>query len=428
MTAVITPQELHARYQNTFGRASGYLPRNPVAIDEFHKGLAQRAADLKEDLDSTVQDLANLIDSDGIVRMYASQMINEVPEEHRHIRSVDELVQYLNVIVTWAPSYNRDPLKQIFLPMSALFGYMRLTPSGTVLFRNQAFGEKLQKILKRWCHYLNSPESKHVLNSRDWFSQPAIELNKLYEYQCWDRQNEDHWGFTSFNDFFHRPIKDDFRALAGKDDPSVIVAPNDGTVYNIQRGVPRQADFWLKGQPYSLENMLHGPECGFEYVQKFVGGDVYQSFLSVNSFHRWNIPVDGTIRHLEIVPGLMFSHVESASPDPTTFTHSQGYQSNVNTRGLAFIETGPELGNRMVCAVVIGMEEVSSIEWRKGLKVGDPVKKGDELGYFSYGGSSMALVFQPGIVDEFTVPLNNPDLHPDDGPTVFVRSQIARAV
>ncbi|MCC3768390.1 phosphatidylserine decarboxylase family protein [Streptomyces sp. UNOC14_S4] len=423
--AAITAQELHSRYQNTFGRVGGYLPRNPLAIDEFQKSLAPRAVDLKDDLAKSVREFAEFIHSDGIARMYVSQMIDEVPEEHRHIRSIDDLIQYLNVVVGWAPSYDRDPQKLIALPMSALFGYMRLTKSGHVAFRLPQFNDALRKVMDTWYQYLNSAESTHVLNTRNWFSQPAIELNKLYEYECWDHRGEDYWGFTSFNDFFHRRIKlDEFRQLAGEGDPSVITAPADGTVYNMARGVARSDEFWLK-EVYSLENMLWGPQCGSEYVSKFVGGDVYQSFLSVNSFHRWNVPVDGTIKHLEKVPGLMFSHLEMERPDPTTYTSSQSYQANVNTRGLAFIECGPELGNRMVCQVVIGMEEVSSIDW--SVKVGDQVHRGQELGYFSYGGSSMALVFEQGIVNEFTVPQNDPHTHPDDGPTVFVRSQIARA-
>lgn len=54
----------------------------------------------------------------------------------------------------------------------------------------------------------------------------------------------------------------------------------------------------------------------------------------------------------------------------------------------------------------------------------------ERRGCFSYGGSSIALVFEQGIVDEFTVPFNNAHEHPHDGPTVFgpvARSQIARA-
>lgn len=426
MTAVITPQELHARYQKTFGRAGGYLPRNPLAVDEFHRGIAPRAADLRKDLDPTVQDLADFIHSDLTVRMYVTNMLLEVPEAHRHIHTVDDLIEHLNVVVRWAPAYNRNPLHQIFLPMSALFGYMRLTPSGSVVFRMPQFNDKLRPVLQKWCAYLNSEESAHVLNTREsgWFSQPAVEMNKLYEYECWERRDEKHWGFTSFNDFFHRRIKDELRPLAGNGDPGVIVAPNDGTVYNIQRGAARETDFWLKEQ-YSLSDMLRGPECGDEYVSAFVGGDVYQSFLSVNSFHRWTVPVDGTVKHLEIVPGLMFSAAWRESPDPTTWTHSQSYQAHVNTRGLAFIECGEELGRRMVCAVVVGMEEVSSVTW--SVAVGDTVHRGQELGYFSYGGSSMALVFEQGVVDEFTVPQNDPHTHPDDGPAVFARSQIARA-
>lgn len=157
-----------------------------------------------------------------------------------------------------------------------------------------------------------------------------------------------------------------------------------------------------------------------------VGGDVYQAFLSVNSFHRWNVPVSGTIRHLEIVPGLMFSACEDESPDPTSWTHSQSYPARVNTRGLAVIERDEADGGGMVGAVVIGMDEVSCINW--SVDVNHHVERGDELGCFSYGGSSMALVFQQGVVVDFTVPGNDPHEHPDDGPSVFVRSQIARAM
>jgi hypothetical protein len=39
-------------------------------------------------------------------------------------------------------------------------------------------------------------------------------------------------------------------------------------------------------------------------------------------------------------------------------------------------------------------------------EVGERVKKGKELGYFSYGGSSLSLVFQRGAIDRFTVPPN----------------------
>lgn len=49
---------------------------------------------------------------------------------------------------------------------------------------------------------------------------------------------------------------------------------------------------------------------------------------------------------------------------------------------------------------------------------GQEVKKGEQLGYFSYGGSSLALVFQRGAIRRFTKKV---------GDAIDVRGQIAVA-
>jgi phosphatidylserine decarboxylase len=61
------------------------------------------------------------------------------------------------------------------------------------------------------------------------------------------------------------------------------------------------------------------------------------------------------------------------------------------------------------------------------VKPGQQVKKGDELGCFSYGGSSMCLVFQPGAIDHFTVPPPLPVVDPTSGPAIQVNAQISIA-
>ena len=60
------------------------------------------------------------------------------------------------------------------------------------------------------------------------------------------------------------------------------------------------------------------------------------------------------------------------------------------------------------------------------MRAGDVVAKGAELGYFSYGGSSMAVVFQPGAIQRFTVPTNTSG-NQDNGPPIYVNAQIAIA-
>jgi len=50
------------------------------------------------------------------------------------------------------------------------------------------------------------------------------------------------------------------------------------------------------------------------------------------------------------------------------------------------------------------------------------------LGYFSYGGSSLCLVFQPGAIDEFLLPSPpDPMVDPSAGPPVLVNAAIAVA-
>jgi phosphatidylserine decarboxylase len=121
----------------------------------------------------------------------------------------------------------------------------------------------------------------------------------------------------------------------------------------------------------------------------------------------------------------MFSDAESAGWDPNGVL-SEGYYAAVNTRGLVFIESDdPVIG--MVCVIPIGITEISSVTI--SVRPGDAIEKGQELGWFSYGGSSMCLVFQPGAIAQYTVSgaPPKPIVDPSSGPPVLVNAQIAVA-
>ncbi|HYM60492.1 MAG TPA: phosphatidylserine decarboxylase family protein [Thermoanaerobaculia bacterium] len=412
---------IEAKYRRQFGYLAGYLPRDRGAVDDFHRDLAKTLSKLKgEQRDvPSVAALRRLIDVNGIIRMYVVQMIDEVPKKHRQIKSTDEMLAALNHIVRTAPLYTPIKKKQNFFPVSTLFTYMMMTPAGEAIFRNDIFNGAIRAILNEWCRFLDSRESQYVLNTgvNGWLSPPAYKMNKLEEFIIPDK-SAPHWGWESFNAYFHRQIKPECRPVDAPNDPKVIVSANDGTVYMIAREVKRSDAFWIKGQPYSLVNMLNNTE----YVDRFVGGDVFQSFLSGADYHRWRSPIAGTVRYAKVVDGLMFSDAESAGYDPTAGTYSQGYEASVNARGLVFIESDdPVIG--LVCVIPIGITEISSVTIQ--VKPGDRLKKGDELGYFSYGGSSMALVFQPGAIKRFTVKQRHGN--PDDGPPIKVNARIAIA-
>lgn len=422
----LSSAQLDARYARLAGVASGYLPKDRAAVDDWHEHLRGelRAAAATTDRSPAVTKLANLIETDGIVRMYVEEMIQQaldlthIPGKPDVVRDVRGLLDALNYIVTLAPPYAPPPGPSHAFPMSNLFVYMMMTPAGEAAFRLEGFNDALRTILKEWCRFLDSPESASVLNEgpSGWLSEPAYQEFKLDEFSIPDR-SKPHWGWKSYNDFFHREIKLSARPISSPKNPKVIVSANDGIVSTIARGVKRSDEFWVKGQPYSLVNMLNGDQ---DYVERFVGGDVFQSFLSGANYHRWHSPIDGVVRKVELVEALMFSDLEAVNPDPGAATNDLGYETSVNTRGLVYVESkDPVIGT--VCVMPVGITEISSV--RFSVKKGETVKKGQELGYFSYGGSTLALVFQPGAIDRFTV--EAPEFPKQ--PPIDVNAQIAIA-
>ena len=391
----VAESAINKNYQNLYGVLAGFLPQDRQKLDEWllevqqqiivHKSIAPPVV-----LKPSVQALAGLIRLNGLVRMYASMMVNEVPEKHKTIHNVEELLLSLNYIVNRAPAF----LDKSHFPMSALFVYLMFTPAGEVAFRIEAFNSAICIILQEWCAFLDSGASLSVINKENgWLSPVAYKINKLSEFIIPD-EKAPHGGFASFNAYFHREIKPEYRPITGPGNSKIIVSQNDGTVYNIVRNIKALDEFWIKSQPYSLVNMLDNM-----YVDKFVGGDVFQAFLSGADYHRWHSPVDGIVVATKIVNGLMFSELHSLGFDSSAGILSQSYEASVNTRRLVFIQANdPTLG--MVCVVPIGITEVSSVTIH--VKVGQPVKKGAELGWFSYGGSTLCTVFQPGIIKSFT--------------------------
>ncbi|MFE7295855.1 phophatidylserine decarboxylase associated domain-containing protein [Streptomyces sp. NPDC057579] len=416
MSDDIPQATLEARYRHSFGRLAGYLPESRAAVDEWQAGLVQKVADYEEQFSPAVQALADLIERDGTVRQYVTEMIEQVPPTQRKVADIPQLLNCLNYITGTAPAYNPDKSKRIAFPMSALFVHMMGTKAGETAFRLQPFNNALRAILTEWCGYLDSQKSRSVLNRSDsgWLSPPAWKEFNLDEFII-PRPEQPDGGFASYNAFFHREIKEACRPVDPT--PDAIVSPNDGQVWTYKQVTSPNDRFWLKAQPYSLTDMVQGRER----AEPFVGGHVFQSFLSGADYHRWRSPVNGTVTDMKLVPGLMFS--ETVVPDKDAGVLSQGYEASVNTRGLVFIDS--EFGKK-VCVMPIGITEISSVVLRTDL-IGETVRKGDELGMFSYGGSSMCVLFEKGLIKEFTVPNNDPIEHPWGGKPIRVNARIARA-
>lgn len=375
----------------------------------WQQSIIVAVTDDPEPFQPPVQMLADYLGggtSDGIARQYANQMLSQYRAylqaagflaPQAGFQSVDQWLAAINYTIQRSPRFNGQNF-----PMSSLFVFVMFTPSGAALFRMREFNALLRSVLQTWCAYLDTKDSREVLIEPDgWLSEPAQQQLCLEQSVNYLERDKPYWGFESFNGYFHREYQlDRYRPLSGPDDDRVIVSANDGTVYRVARNVKLCDTFWTKGQEYSLVEMLDGSP----YTESFVGGDVLQSFLSGSDYHRWHAPISGTVREVRVIPGLMFSELLSEGFDVSAGTESQGYEVMVNTRGLVIIEN-QSIGK--VAVLPVGITEISSITMT--VRMGQNVEKGQELGYFSYGGSTLALVFQRGMIREFTAKVSDQD-------------------
>ena len=377
-------------------RQGGWLPDNQDELEAWLAGHRERVAAKGEQvpLQPVVAEFQALIDSDPVVRMYFSEMVAQVPRNRqcrkRHLESVLQLLQLINEVLTMAPEYNEDAM--VVLPLGAILDWTMGTPAGFAAFRDRRINAMFKKILGVWCEFLSSSDSRYVLNDSPsgWKGRAARRAIGIEQYQY--DPGDEYWGFTSWNDFFTRCLC-------------------ESTPYGLAVDVQRQDQFWLKSQPYSLQDMLANDES----ADRFVGGTVYQAFLSATNYHRWHSPVAGTIVRAFVQDGTYYSEPDSEGTDAAEPRYSQSYLAHVAARAVILIEAdNPVIG--LTAFVPVGMNEVSSCMIDPKIQPGYHVNKGEELGYFQFGGSTHCLVFRPGAIAGFYDP--NP-------PLIRVRSKLA---
>lgn len=406
-------------------RPGNWLPSNQEHLEEWLVGFMQavEAGREQETFHPVIKEFRDLIDHNPVVRMYMEEMIAQVPKTKKyrshHLRSVNQMLRLINAVLTQAPEYDDTAL--VGAPLNAIIDWCMGTRAGFAAFRDETINGMFRKILMAWCEFLSSEASLYVLNDspNGWkcdAAQKAINIGQ-FQYDPMDQ----YWGFKSWNDFFIRKFKDGERPIAEPDNNKVIVSACESAPYKISNHVKKYDKFWLKSQPYSLQDMLASDES----VDRFVGGTVYQAFLSAFNYHRWHSPVTGTIKKAFVQGGTYYSEADSEGEDPAGPNNSQGYITQVATRAIIFIECDdPAIG--LMCFIAVGMAEISSCIIDLKIQPGYHIKKGEELGYFQYGGSTHCLIFRPGVIKEFALhAIPDPNIH--EPPLVLLGQEIAVA-
>lgn len=184
--------------------------------------------------------------------------------------------------------------------------------------------------------------------------------------------------FGSFNDFFSRKLKPSARPIA--DSPAVL--PADGRHLAFPCADAGEMTIYAKGQAFDLEKLLGDAAL----ARRYHGGAILCSRLCPTDYHRFHFPVAGTPSAPRVVNGELFS------VNPIALSRRIAYLWE-NKREIVEIDS-PEFGK--VTQVLIGATNVGTI--RTTFTLGKFHEKGAELGYFRFGGSFVATLFEPGKI------------------------------
>ena len=207
---------------------------------------------------------------------------------------------------------------------------------------------------------MNSPYSTKMI-------KPFVEEHQI------DMSTAQKLEFNSFNDFFTRKLKLGARPIDTAS--NIIVSPADGKILaydNISN-----SDFIIKGSRFDLSSFLDDPVL----AQKYENGSLIIVRLAPYNYHRFHFPIDGHISIIRKIEGDLYS----VNPIALKKMVEIFWQ---NKREYVVIST-PNFGN--VIMAEVGATMVGSI-----IKTyeGANILKGEEKGYFKFGGSTVVLLFE----------------------------------
>lgn len=187
-------------------------------------------------------------------------------------------------------------------------------------------------------------------------------------------------GYASFNDFFCRKLRPGVRSIV--DQKNVLISPADAKCWVLPE-VNENATFFVKQTKFSMQSFLRDASL----ARYFHGGTLLLLRLAPYDYHRFHAPVSGEYAHPRHLGGVL----ESVNPI--------AFQKDImplveNERHVIVVHA--DALHCKIAMVPVGAMFVGKIEYPVSLP--GKLTKGDELGYFAFGGSSIVLLFPRGAL------------------------------
>ena len=181
--------------------------------------------------------------------------------------------------------------------------------------------------------------------------------------------------YLPFNEFFYRKLKPESRPV----DEAVnsIIFPADGR-HMAFANISSENNFFVKGQEFDLTQFLGDADL----AKRYEGGSMLLSRLCPVDYHRFHFPCAGKAGIPRLINGWLYSvNPIALITRPTIFWENKRVVTSLESNNFGQVQV-----------VEVGATMVGSIS--QTFMPEEQVAKGEEKGYFAFGGSSVVILFE----------------------------------
>ena len=353
-----------------------------------------------------VQELCDWVDAAPDRRIDFTKAISAATHQGvadmEDIRSLSEWLSFLDSLLLWVPSESADAT-EIFNRFSKLYFVLDQPPIFLYQSPVTPHASKELSFVSKWLikfnntfgTFMDTPASLTPETLATFEANPKFRLSEYYAPRG---------GWRSFNEFFARHFKPGYRPIAAIEDSSVVVSPVD-FAFGEQLEISPSSTLTAKGLTWSISELM----ADSPFKDCFHGGTWMHGYISESDYHRFHTPVGGKVMEARVVSGQNYALIETMDLETEIDAsigcdmdgrkkilrkrrvfctpNEPGYQF-VQGRGLVVLET--KIG--LVAVLPVGMSVVSSVILTA--EEGVTLRKGEELGYFQFGGSDIVVMFE----------------------------------
>lgn len=241
-------------------------------------------------------------------------------------------------------------------PLTASVLYKTLLGTIVLLFATRKTVSKVSSV------YMNSKVSTRKI-------EKFVKKNKINMNDYPKKQ------YSSFNDFFTRKILKGKRPFSKSPNDLISVADSKLLVYKINDSI----EMHIKGKKYTVKELLRDKKLALNYRD----GICLVFRLTVDDYHRYSFFDDGTVIKTKKINGILHT------VGPVAFKRHKVFKENQREFSLIKTKNFDEVIQMEVGALMVGKI------------VNHPItdfKRGEEKGYFLFGGSTIVLLFKKDII------------------------------